>query len=292
MNKILRNPSFSAEIKTSGAELVSFKKRADHSEYLWNGDKNFWASHSPVLFPIVCALNNGETRMAGTIYKIGNHGFARKSEFELIEESDMKAVYRLSYNEATLAMYPFKFNLYLMYTLHENKLKIEYQIENIDDKTMYFQIGTHPGFNCPLDSHTQFEDYDIEFECPEKLTRLYLNDANVIINNKSKTLELKNNTILHLNHEMFHDGAIVLKNLHSKKVTLQSAKTAKKVVLTSENFPHLGIWQPKNAPFICIEPWHGLADTEDFSGELKDKELIVSLAKKATYSCNLMIEIS
>jgi galactose mutarotase-like enzyme len=292
MNKLLHNKSFSVEIKKEGAEVVSFKKIAANCEYIWNGDKNFWAGHSPVLFPIVCALKNGETTLDGIVYKMGNHGFARKSDFELIEESDLKAVYKLSFSEDTLAIYPFQFNLYIIYTLNDNKLSVEFKIENIDNKTMYFQIGTHPGFNCPLDSKTNFEDYYIEFDCAEKLERLYLNSANVIINDKSKTLELKNNNALPLNHEMFNDGAIVLKNLRSKKVTLKSHKTDKNIVLTYNNFPHMGIWQAKDASFICIEPWHGLADTDDFKGEFKDKELIVSLEKETTYGCSYMIEIN
>jgi len=292
MNKILSNKFFSAEIKKDGAEVVSFRKIEDNCEYIWNGDKKYWAGHSPVLFPIVCALKNGETKIDGAVYKIGNHGFAKKSEFELIEESSVKAVYKLAYSEDSLSIYPFKFNLYIIYELNENKLKIEYKVENVDEKTMFFQIGTHPGFNCPLDSRSEFEDYYIEFEGTEKLERLYMNGANVIISDKSKTLELKDGKILPLNHEMFNDGAIVLKNLNSKKVTLKSNKTDKNVVLTYEDLPHMGIWQAKDAPFICIEPWHGLADTEDFNGEFNEKELIISLEKEASYNCSYTIEIN
>ena len=287
MIKKLSNSSFAAEIQTSGAELISFKKLDDNCEYIWNGDPKFWGSHSPVLFPIVCALINGEIKINENTYQIGNHGFAKKSEFELIEESERKAVFKLSYNEATLAMYPFKFNLYLIYTLNENQLTVEYQVENIDEQTIYFQIGTHPGFNCPLDDNTDFDDYYLEFKNPENLARHYMNSANVIIADKTKNLELKDNRILPLNHE----GAIVLKNLKSDQVILKSDKTAKKVVLTYENLPHMGIWQAKNAPFICLEPWRGCADTEGFKGDIKEKEAIIALEKAAKFNCSWMIEI-
>ena len=35
--------------------------------------------------------------------------------------------------------------------------------------------------------------------------------------------------------------------------------------------PLFGIWSPegKNAPFVCIEPWYGRCDSEDFEGTLK-----------------------
>ena len=291
MDKLLSNRFFTAKINSFGAELVSFKKLADNCEYIWNGDKTFWTGHSPLLFPIVCALHNGEMRVEGNVYQMGNHGFARKSEFQLVEETDSKAVYKLAWSEATLAMYPFKFSLYVTYTLIDNKLHVEYRVENNDDKTMYFQIGTHPAFQCPFDSQTKFEDFHIEFESPEKLERLYLNSANVIISGKSEPVELENDKVLPLNHEMFHEGALVFRNIHSKKVTLQSRKTDKKVVVTFDDLPYMGIWQAKNAPFICMEPWHGIADSDDFNGELKDKELIIPLKKAAVYHCSIMIEI-
>lgn len=291
MNKILSNKLFEAEISSTGAELVSFKKLEDSCEYIWNGDKTFWASHSPVLFPIVCALKNGEMKVDGTVYQMGNHGFARKSEFELVQETDTKAVFKLSFNKDTLTMYPFKFNFYITYALTDNTLLVEYTVENIDDKTIYFQVGTHPAFNCPLDNKTKFEDYFIEFESAENLQRLYMNSTNVIITGRSQKMELENNSILHLNHELFNEGALVFKKIHSNKVTLKSNKTSKKVVLSYEDLPAMGIWQAKNAPFICIEPWHGIADTDDFDDELKEKELIIHLNKAASYSCHYTIEI-
>jgi galactose mutarotase-like enzyme len=291
MNKILSNKFFTAEIRSTGAELVSFRKLADNSEYIWNGNKAFWGSHSPVLFPIVCALKNGEMRVDGVIYPMGNHGFARKSEFELAQESDSKAAYKLSFSKDTLAMYPFKFNFFITYTLTDNRLQVEYKVENIDDQTIYFSVGTHPAFNCPLDNKTNFEDYFIEFESAENLQRLYMNSTNVIDTGKSQKMELENNRILHLSHELFHEGALVFKKIHSNKVTLKSNQTPKKVVLSYEDLPAMGIWQAKNAPFICIEPWHGIADTDDFNGELKDKELIISLKQTASYNCHYTIEI-
>lgn len=291
MNKQLSNQHFCAEITPDGAELISFKSKADNCEYIWSGDSQFWASHAPILFPIVCALHNGEARIAGNVYRMGNHGFAKKSRFELIEESDVKAVFRLSDNEETRAMYPFKFHLDLIYTLNENRLKIEYQVANRDNQTIYFQIGTHPGFNCPLAPNTNFEDYYLEFERPEKITRFYMSSGNTISAAQSQSLELKDERILPLHHDLFYTGAIPFKNVHSKQVTLKSDKTAKKVVLTYENLPHMGIWQAKNAPFICIEPWHGFADTEGFGGEFREKEAVVSLESGGKFSCSHTIAI-
>jgi len=291
MNKVLKNNLAEVQIKKSGAEVVSFKKTENDCEYVWNGDEKYWSGHAPVLFPIVCAVNNGEIKVDGQIHKVGNHGFARKSEFELIEESDIKAVYRLSYDEDTLAMYPFKFDLYVCYTLEGNKLKIDYKVENIDNKEIYFQIGTHPGFNCPLDKGNKFEDYYLQFECNETLERLFMNDANVLISNKSEII-LENNNILSLTRELFKDGALVFRNINSKQVVLRSKTTDKSVTLSYENLSYMGLWQAKDANFICIEPWHGIADQDNFNGEFKEKEMIINLKEGTNFECNYTIEIN
>lgn len=291
MNKVLKNDLAVVEIKNSGAEVVSFKKIENDCEYMWNGDEKYWSGHAPVLFPIVCAVNNGEIKVDGQIHKVGNHGFARKSEFELIEESDTKAVYRLSYDESTLAMYPFKFNLYVSYTLERNKLQINYKVENVDNKEIYFQIGTHPGFNCPLDNGNKFEDYYLQFECNETLKRLFMNDSNVLISNKSEII-LENNNILPLTRELFKDGALVFRNINSKQVLLKSKTTDKSVTLSYENLSYMGLWQAKDANFVCIEPWHGIADEENFDGEFKEKEMIITLSEGKSFECNYTIEIN
>lgn len=291
MNKILKNDFAVVEINKLGAEVVSFKKIENDCEYMWNGDENYWSGHAPVLFPIVCAVNNGEIKVDGQIHKIGNHGFARKSEFELVEESDTRAVYRLSYDENTLAMYPFKFNLYIYYTLEGNKLHINYKVENVDNKEIHFQIGTHPGFNCHLDKDSKFEDYYLEFECNETLERLFMNGANVLINGKSEVI-LENDNRLPLTRDLFKDGALVFRNMNSKKVVLKNKSTDKTVTLSYENLSYMGLWQAKDANFVCIEPWHGIADNDNFNGEFKEKEMIINLKQGTNFECNYTIEIN
>lgn len=292
MCKILKNELAEVKIKKFGAEVVSFKKIENDCEYMWDGDEKEWSGHAPVLFPIVCAANNGEIKVDGQIHKIGNHGFVRKSDFELIEESDTKAVYRHSYDESTLEMYPFKYNLYITYTLEDTKLHINYKVENVDEKEIYFQIGTHPGFNCPLGKDGKFEDYYLEFDSKENLERLYMNDANVLITGKSQTV-LENDNILPLTRELFKDGALVFKNIKSRKIQLKSKVTDKSVIVSyDDKLNYLGLWQAKNSNFVCIEPWHGIADTDDFTGEFKEKEMIIGLETGKIYEVDYSIAIN
>lgn len=291
MNTILKNDMAIVEIKKAGAEIVSIKSLENNCEYMWNGDESFWPSHAPVLFPIVCAVVNGEIKVDGKTYKIGNHGFAKWNDFELVEATETRAVFKLKYNEETLTMYPYKFNFYITYTLDRNKVEVTYKVDNIDDKDIHFQIGTHPGFNCPLDNDSVFEDYYLEFEKEETLERFFMNKTNCIISDKSEVL-IENSKILPLTHELFYEGALVFKNINSNNVTLKSKKSNRQVVLSFDNLPTMGIWQPKNAPFVCIEPWYGLADTDNFTGEFKEKDLMIHLNTGESFECLLAIEIN
>ncbi|WHH59516.1 aldose 1-epimerase family protein [Petroclostridium sp. X23] len=290
MNKVIENDIARVEISTLGAEVISFKTLKDDCEYLWNGDKQYWASHAPVLFPLVCAVDEGKIKVGGKEYAIGNHGFARKSEFSVVEDTDSSVTYKLPYSEETLKMYPFKFNLFITYALTGNKLDITYKVENVDNKEIYFLIGTHPGFNCPLAKDEKFEDYYLEFECNETLERLFMNAANVLIKDKSEMI-LQDKNIIPLTRKLFQDGALVFKNINSRKISLKSNKSDKEVIVSFDDLPYLGLWQAKDAPFVCIEPWHGIADVEGYNGEFKEKEMIIELGTSKSYECNYSIEV-
>lgn len=291
MNTVLKNAVASAEFKTMGGELVSFKRLDTGCEYIWNADPKYWAGSNPVLFPMICAATNGEIKVNGAKYKLGNHGFARKSEFVLVESSASKALYKLAWSEATLAMYPFRFELFIAYTLDKNRLTIEYRVHNVDDRDICFQIGGHPGFNCPLEEGTRFDDYYVEFETNETLVRYFLDSTNCMVPDKSE-IAVRNSNVLPLTHELFKDGALVFKHVHSTKVALKSKKTNRSVVMHTEGFPYLGVWQPKDAPFVCIEPFHGAAEPQGYIGEFCDKEKMIVLPKGKTDVRCYTIEIN
>jgi galactose mutarotase-like enzyme len=291
MNTILRSGAAEAVISTLGAELVSFKKLETGNEYIWSGDAEYWTGRSPVLFPIIGAARGGEIRTGGQNYPIGNHGFARRSEFTLVEATDTQAVFSLSQNEQTLASYPYQFNLVLTYILSGSTLEITYRVDNTDEQEIFFQLGTHPAFNCPVDGQGAITDYYLEFAESENLERLFLSNDGLVISGKSAPV-LQEERILPLSHEMFLDGALVFRNVKSGHIALKSKLTDKSVIVTSEGFPDLGLWQPKNAPFVCIEPWQGIADGDDFTGELQDKSGIIALPQGGQFNSSLKIEIA
>ncbi|KAF2082178.1 aldose 1-epimerase family protein [Flavobacterium sharifuzzamanii] len=282
MTTTISNSILKASIKHAGAELFSIKNN-QNDEYIWEGNPDFWGKHSPVLFPIVGTLKNNTYTINEKEYHLPRHGFARDMDFELIEKTENKAIFSLKSSEETLQKYPFEFELQLIYTLIENALELEYKVINNGKEKMPFSIGAHPAIALP----DNFEDYAFQFEKEENL-KYYLLE-NDLISSKTKVLETKYN-LVPLNYELFKNDALIFKTLESKSLTILN--NSKPYVKVSYNdFPSLGIWTKENAPFICIEPWLGYSDTDENSGDLYEKEGILVLDEKKTFSAKFSITI-
>lgn len=282
MTTILKNSILTAEIKHFGAELISLKTNLNR-EYIWEGNSEFWGKHSPILFPIVGSLKNNSFHHNETEYHLSRHGFARDMEFELIEATENSATFTLQSSAETVKVYPFEFELQIIYTLDKNNLSIAYNVFNKGKSRMPFSIGAHPAFALP----NQFENYAIAFEKKESLDYYLL--ENDLTSNKTKKLEVHNKQVP-LAYELFEDDALIFKTIKSKSVTiLENENPFLRVHF--EDFPSLGIWTKMKAPFICIEPWFGYADTTENSGNLFEKEGIQILESNATFHSKFSIEI-
>lgn len=282
MTTILKNSILTAEIKHFGAELISLKTNLNR-EYIWEGNSEFWGKHSPILFPIVGSLKNNSFHHNETEYHLSRHGFARDMEFELIEATENSATFNLQSSAETVKVYPFEFELQIIYTLDKNNLSIAYNVFNKGKSRMPFSIGAHPAFALP----NQFENYAIAFEKKESLDYYLL--ENDLTSNKTKKLEVHNKQVP-LAYELFEDDALIFKTIKSKSVTiLENENPFLRVHF--EDFPSLGIWTKMKAPFICIEPWFGYADTTENSGNLFEKEGIQILESNATFHSKFSIEI-
>ena len=282
MTTIIKNSILKAEIKHFGAELISLKTNFN-KEYIWEGNSEFWGKHSPILFPIVGALKNNSFHHNETEYHLSRHGFARDMEFELIEATENSATFTLQSSAETVKVYPFEFELQIIYTLDKNNLSIAYNVFNKGKSRMPFSIGAHPAFALP----NQFENYAIAFEKKESLDYYLL--ENDLTSNKTKKLEVHNKQVP-LAYELFEDDALIFKTIKSKSVTiLENENPFLRVHF--EDFPSLGIWTKMKAPFICIEPWFGYADTTENSGNLFEKEGIQILESNATFHSKFNIEI-
>lgn len=291
MIKKIENEYISVAINSSGAELSSLKLKADGTEYLWQADPTYWGRHAPVLFPIVGRVLDNEYMMDEQVYKLSQHGFARDMEFTLISSDEQQAVYQLQYNEKTLEKYPRKFELNITYILKDHDVIIQYQVKNHDDKDMHFSIGAHPGFRCPLEAGECFEDYYLEFSQHETIDKCIL--ENGFISNQTKTA-LANEKIIPLSYELFKEDALVFKGLQSDVITLKSHKSNKTVMMKFTDFPYYGIWsKPEGgAPFICLEPWYGVADHIAGNKKFIEKAGIRVLKPGENFTCQYSIGIN
>ncbi len=289
MNYEIKNKFIKAKIKSFGAELNSLQKIDDNLEYIWQGDSKYWARHSPILFPIVGRLKNDSYFYKNQKFNMSQHGFARDKEFEIINQSDDFIEFRLCSDEKSLEIYPFLFELVLGYKLEKNSLIISYKVVNKSNDEMFFSIGAHPAFNWVLNENEQKEDYFLEFENIKSAKRYFLNDLGLVYD--SLDLNLSDNKLF-LNEELFKDDALIFNDRNIKNVTLKSIKSENFIKMNFEDFPYLGIWsKPSGAPFLCIEPWCGVADDIKTNQNFEEKNEILKLKKDEIFEASYNIEI-
>jgi galactose mutarotase-like enzyme len=285
---ILDNDTLRAKINLHGAELCSLIRKETNSEYIWQADPTFWARHSPVLFPIVGKLRNDEYVYQGNQYNMSQHGFARDFEFELMEQRDVFARFMLKGSRETRIVYPFKFELYVNYLLEDETIRIDYEIKNKDHHDLLFSIGGHPAFKCPVFDHEQKTDYFIKFEKKENASRHLIESG---IRTGEVESMLKNEDVIAITDGLFDRDALIFTELESKSVSLCTS-SGPRVAVYFDQMPYLGIWSKSDeAPFICIEPWHGIADRIDHNQKLENKEGIIKLEPRETFQTGFSIQV-
>lgn len=287
MKSEISSGTLTAVVNHYGAELCSLKNKAG-IEFIWQADNTIWPRHSPILFPIVGRLKNDSYNYNGSSFSMSQHGFARDKVFELISQSSNKITLSLKADTDTFKKYPFNFELLITYLLDENSLGVSYFVTNIGEAIMPFSIGAHPGFCCPIDNNEQFEDYEIIFSENENLEIALLQNG---LFNGDKKLLSANCDRIKLNGETFLNDALVFENLKSQFVALQSKKSNRYVKLSLKGFPYLGIWSKPGAPFVCIEPWCGKADSLNASGNIIEKEGIIAINPVEIFNCSFTIYV-
>ncbi|MDP5168753.1 MAG: aldose 1-epimerase family protein [Bacteroidia bacterium] len=288
MKHRISNSHLSVEVLEKGAELCSFFDHDHGLELLWQADPKAWPRHAPILFPIVGRLVNDTYKLNGTSYRLTQHGFARDMTFELEEKSDQHIVMSLRQSPETLAMYPFAFHLRVSYLLIDSRLRVTYAVENPGTEPMWFSIGAHPAFHCPIEPGKEgYEDYELRFERAEtKVTHLITGG---LFDGQTEPM-LNGQDHIPVSHELFAKDALVFHQLSSAWVALQSRVTGRGVKLHSPNWPYYGIWAKTNGDFVCLEPWYGRADDTTANGDLTQKTGIIRLEGGSTWSAHHDVE--
>lgn len=287
----LENEFLSVGVKSIGAELCSIENKNTAVEYIWHGDSAFWGSHAPILFPIIGALKDNTYFIEGEKYHLPKHGFFRNNENVILKKkSDDTLVFSLKYSEETLNSYPFKFELEVSFILKDKTLEVKHQVFNLDDQPVYFSLGGHPAFNAPLFPGELYEDYYLEFDQKMDLDTCALTKEG-LISNTSKQVVTEDDKI-QLTTELFNDDALIFINILSKNVSLTSKHTGKILSVRYADFENLGVWAKPNAPYVCIEPWLGIADMEETDQDLKNKKGINKLMPTHSFCASYFIEIA
>ncbi|MBN2485178.1 MAG: aldose 1-epimerase family protein [Bacteroidales bacterium] len=277
-------------IKQSGAELCEIQGLSDKKDYLWDANAEVWASHAPVLFPVIGALKEGSFIFEGKKYTLPRHGFVRNNnDIRLYEKTNDCITFILSSSPQTKSVYPFDFEFFIGYRLIGNTIIVGHEIKNTGNGDMFFSLGGHPGFRCPLEKNEKYTDYYLEFEKNEHAFT-YKIEAGGLIGEQSG-LVLNNTNVIDLHYNLFNNGALVFKRLKSTRVSLVSKVSGKKAEVGFAGFPYLGIWAVPNADFVCIEPWIGIADNVHTDGNLINKEGIVKLAANECFSKDYSITV-
>ncbi len=279
MKYSLHSNSLSIQINKTGIELSSIKSRTTGQEYMWQADPTIWGSHAPVLFPIIGLLKDGYTLIEDKKYYIPKHGLVRNSDkIQLVNSTENTLHFRFSRDNETLEKYPYQFQFDVIFSLIDTTIKVEHVIQNLGDEPMFYSVGGHPAFNCPLFTDEKYEDYFLSF--PEEETDgTWLLDENGLISAEQKPI-LSNSSVLKLDKHMFDNDALIFKHLKSKEVTLNHQENGPVLSLEFKDFDYLGIWAKPGASFICLEPWLGIADSTDSNHEFKNKEGIRRLEPK------------
>lgn len=272
----IENDYLAITINHTGAELSSIYDKQEQLEYMWKGDPDFWGKKSPVLFPIVGTLKDNTFIFKGNEYQMSRHGFARDKDFVVTEQTQSTIKFTLLSDAETLKVFPFEFDFSILYTLENKCLSVGYMVNNLGNEKMYFSVGGHPAFKLPISNKLRYEDYYLQFNKVENAGRWPISKDG-LIETASEPL-LINTDKMYLKKELFYKDAIVLKNLSSDEVQLKSLKDSHGFNFKFPGFPFLGIWAAKDADFICIEPWSGIADSVNASQHIEKKEGIENLA--------------
>jgi len=280
----LKNEQLTVKVAEKGAELQSVKD-SEGREYMWQAGPE-WSRHSPILFPIVCSVNDNTYRVDGKEYHLPRHGFARDAEFKVISQSAEKVTLALHDTEETLKVYPYHFNLAISYKLEGNKVHVTWHVENTDCQEIHFQIGGHPAFNVPggkLEGRIQLDN-----EAPMETLKSHADGSHEMV---EVPLEAEKG-MLHVCNDFFRHDSVKIHNCQTHKAVLLDTDGTPAVTVDYQT-PVCAFWSPygKQAPFVCIEPWYGIGDPIGFQGEFKDKPLMNHLLPGASFMSRYTITI-
>ena len=274
MMHYIENDRIKVAVADHGAELCGIYDKKRGHEVVWQADPKYWNRHAPVLFPFVGKVCGGQYRYKGVSYPMGQHGFARDMDFTLVSKTDDSVTYLLKSDEATLAKYPFEFELEITHRIEGNKVYVEWKVTNPSkEEPLYFSIGAHPAFNVPVLPGTKKDDYFVVFEGKDELEYVYLDPVAEAADAENPHKLVLDGGFMPVTMDLFDNDAFIFDHGQVERVAIYYPDKTPYVTIDCKGFPSVGVWsKPKtDAPYICLEPWIGRVDNKGFTGELPEK---------------------
>ena len=288
--------SLTASIDTMGAQLMSLQK--GESEYLWQGNSNWWPRRAPILFPIVGVLKDGKAESVEGTISLARHGLARLNQFEVVEKSDSSVTLQLKSTEETRKSYPYDFELRLIFSVSDDTLTQTYEVTNRGNVVLPFTLGAHPAFNIPVPGveAASLDQYSLLFTRSWTSFGPSITDEGLCDYATPQKLIVDSDT-LPLSWELIdREKTITFEDVPDRRITLTAnAETSSEthgIQMDFEGFDYLGIWSAApGCPFVALEPWCGIADTVDTDGVFEHKPGIICLDSEQSIVKTLSIKV-
>jgi galactose mutarotase-like enzyme len=284
----IRSAALTAQIDPLGAQLSTLRTSSGQ-DLLWDGNPAFWNGRAPLLFPIVGALKDGVYRLGGRRYALPRHGFARGSPFEVVRASVAQALLRLKADDQSFKVYPFHFRLEVHFEIRDSMLVVRTSVGNDGEAPMPASFGYHPAFRWPLPCGAERAQHAIDFE-REEVPVIRRLDAAGLVTPTEHPSPIRG-TRLQLDDELFRSDAMILAPVRSQAVSY-GATAGPRIALRFPDTPFLGLWSKPGAPFICIEPWHGIADPAGFNGDFTEKPGVFMVPPGAERELKMEISVA
>lgn len=281
--------ALSAAIDPFGAELCSFTDSAG-AQYMTDADPAFWTGRAPLLFPIVGALRDDCYRLDGAKYSLPKHGFARRSRFEIVAQAADNVRFRLADSAESRGAYPFAFLLDMEYRVSGMTLAMTATVSNPGGAPLPFSFGFHPAFAWPLPGGAAKEAHRVIFSAPEPQPVRRIDPPSGLLLPEVQPTPVRGRELVPT-PALFEPDAIIWDRLNSRSLSF-GAEGGSRLDIAFPDTPMLGIWQKPGAAYLCIEPWQGIADPEGYSGDLRDKPGVVSLAPGASRSFRMDVTVT
>ena len=286
MRYIIENEEVLVELESFGAEIKSLVDKQTNQEYMWSGDPKYWGKTAPFLFPFIGKLKNEQFKYEGQAFTIDKHGFGQRMEYEVVEKTDTSILFQVFDTEETYLKYPFHFKLQIQYEIVNKSVKESWFVTNLGEREMFFSIGGHAAFACPLFGEGKRTGNFIKLHGitdQGELESLCI-DENGLITENTVAVPLEYGNVRITEH-LFDQDALVFAQKGIVAAGLCNEK-GEEYIRVECNAPVWGIWTMPNqeASYVCLEPWYGICDEKTFDGEISERPFTNKLAPNSTWT--------